>query len=199
MRRTLPIALILLTGCNAELPKEKVELFAAVALITWGMEEGNNKFSAERVDRKVSSDTVEYVIPPSKFDGMSLYVRSPRECVFDITTTPPKGQPRGMSQTINFNKATSFELEFMDRQEMSFPMVSVEGPQVYCERDNCQDEKGFLVLEFRGDMDADARRALALRRMRAIDYIKKSCPGKPWGRQPANTTTIVAAAGSNEV
>jgi hypothetical protein len=180
VRRLLPTVLIFLTGCNAELPADKVELFAAVAFVTWGMEEGNNKFSAQHVDRKVSSDTVEYIVPPSQIDGMSLYIKSPRDCVFEITTSAPKGQPRGMSQTVDFNKATSFELEFMNRQDLSFPMVYVEGPQVFCEREKCEDEKGFMVLEFRGDMDIDVRKALALRKRRAIDLIKKSCPGKPF-------------------
>jgi hypothetical protein len=180
MQRLLPAVLILLMGCNAELPKDKVELFAAVAFITWGMEEGNNKFGAEQVDRKISSDTVEYIVPPSNMDGMNMYVKSPRDCVFEITTSPPKGQPHGMSQTIDFNKATSLELNFMDRQELTFPMIYVEGPQVYCDRDKCEDEKGFMVLEFRGDMDIDTKKALALRKTRAINLIKQSCPGKPF-------------------
>lgn len=170
----------LLAGCDTELPKEKVELFAAVAFITWGMEEGNNKFSAQRVDRKVSSDALEYIVPPSSTEGMSMWVKSPRECVFNVSLSAPKGQSQGISQTIDFNKATSFELEFMNKQELSFPFVEIEGAQVYCERSECKDSKGFLVLEFRGDMSLEERRALALRRSRAIHLIKESCPGKPF-------------------
>src|SRR5260370_29397708 len=125
--------LTLLTGCNEELPKEKVELFAAVAFITWGMEEGNNKFGSERVDRKVLSDGLEYIVPPSKTDGMSMWVKSPRECVFDVTMSAPKGQPQGMSQTIDCNKARSFELEFLDKQDLNYPFIELEEPQVHYE------------------------------------------------------------------
>jgi hypothetical protein len=58
--------------------------------------------------------------------------------------------------------------------------VTIEGPQVYCERSECQDTKGFVVLDYRDDMPLEERRALALRRNRAVQLIKKSCPGKPF-------------------
>jgi hypothetical protein len=49
----LLVALSLLVAWKQELTKDNIELYAAVAYVTWGMEEGNNKFSAERVDRNM--------------------------------------------------------------------------------------------------------------------------------------------------
>ena len=99
--------LLLLAACKQELTRDKVELFAAIAYITWGMEEGNNKFSSERVDRNVLSDAVEYVVY-SKRDGpagMRMTIKSPRECVFTIGGV----RTDGVLHTLDFNKATKLE------------------------------------------------------------------------------------------
>src|SRR6266581_1225431 len=71
----------------------------------WGMEEGNNKFSAERVDRNILPDGVEYVVY-SKRDGpagMRMTVRSPKECVFTIGGMRTDGK----LITLDFNKTTN--------------------------------------------------------------------------------------------
>lgn len=140
------MALSLLVGCSPEqLPKEKVELLAAVAYITWGMEEGNEKFSAERVDRKVLPDGVEYVVD-SKRDGppgMSMRVKTPSECVFTVDS---REGAKGYLETIDFNKATTFKFGVE-----GFAYVEVEGPKVYCEDEKCKDSKFFFMLEQRGE------------------------------------------------
>lgn len=167
--------LLLLAACKQELTRDKVELFAAIAYITWGMEKGNNKFSSERVDRNVLSDAVEYVVY-SKRDGpagMRMTIKSPRECVFTIGGV----RTDGVLHTLDFNKAT--KLEFATPPNF-FAYVNVEGPQVFCEGDKCEDEKIFFMFEQRGTMALEENRAIAIRKMRAVDFIRKSCPGKPF-------------------
>ena len=81
MRYALLVIAVLpwLAGCKQELSKDAIELFAAIAFATYGMEEGNGKFSAERVDRRTLSDAVEYIVF-SKADGppgMTMTIKSP--------------------------------------------------------------------------------------------------------------------------
>jgi hypothetical protein len=177
MRRVpvLIAALTLLTGCDNELPKEKAELFAAVAYVTWGMEEGNNKFSADRVERKTLPDGVQYVVFSKKDGpaGMTMTVRSPKQCVFTIEGL----RTDGVLYTLDFNKATTFEFE---PSPDSFAYVNLEGPQIFCEGSECKDEKVFLMLEQRGSMALEENRAIGMRKSRAVEFIKKSCPGKPF-------------------
>jgi hypothetical protein len=167
-------ALVLLGGCEQELSKEKVELYAAVAYVTWGMEEGNDKFSAERVERKVLSDGVAYTVYSKKDGppGMVFTVKSPKECVFTLGGL----HTDGMLYTLDFNKATKFKFD-----ESNFlAYTELEGPQVYCEGKECKDEHGFMMLEQRGSIDLPENRLIARRKYRAIDLIRKSCPGKPF-------------------
>src|SRR5258707_32099 len=97
-------ALVVLGGGEQELSKDNVELYAAVAYVTWGMEEGNNKFSAERVDRRVLPDGVAYTVFSKKDGppGMIMTVKSPKECVFTLEGL----RTDGTLFTLDFNKAT---------------------------------------------------------------------------------------------
>jgi hypothetical protein len=165
---------LLLGGCEQELSKDKVELYAAVAYVTWGMEEGSNKFSAERVDRKVLPDGVAYTVY-SKNDGpagMVMTVKSPKECVFTLGGL----HTDGMLFTLDLNKATKFKFE----PSNFLAYTQLEGPQVYCEGTECKDEHGFMMLEQRGAMELEENRIIAQRKYRAIALIRKSCPGKPF-------------------
>jgi hypothetical protein len=168
-------ASMLPTGCDTELPKEKAELYAAVAYVTWGMEEGPNKFSAQRVERKTLSDAVQYTVFSKQEGpaGMTMTVRSPKQCVFTIEGM----RTDGVLHTIDFNKATTFEFE---SSPDSFAYVDLEGPQVFCEGIDCKNEKVFLMLEQRGSMSLEENRAIGIRKSRAVDFIKKNCPGKPF-------------------
>jgi hypothetical protein len=171
---TALIAALLLIGCQAKLSQDQIELLAAVAYITYGMEEGNNKFSSERVDRQVHSDEIEY-LTYSKSDepaDMHMRVRNPSACVFTVDT---RGDGKGYVEKLDFNQATKFEFGVM-----GFAYVTLTGPKVYCKEDRCEDDQAFLVLEQRGEMSLPENREIAARRMRAIDFIKKSCPGKPF-------------------
>ena len=169
------VALSLLVACKQELTKDKIELYAAVAFVTWGMEEGNNKFSAERVDRNILPDAVEYVVFSKKDDPapMRMTIKSPKECVFTI-----RGKwTDGTLEILDFNKATNFQFV---SSGFFLAYSEIEGPQVYCEGSKCEDEKMFFMLEQRGSVELEENRAIAIRKMRAVDFIRKSCPGKPF-------------------
>lgn len=170
----LLLFLLLLTACKQELTKEKIDTLAAVAYIVYGMEEGNNKFNAERVDRKILWDGLEYVVF-AKADGpagMTMRLKSPSECLFTIDT---RRDAKGYLETIDFNKATKFWFG-----TSFWGYVDVEGPQVYCRDDKCEDRQLFMMFGQRGDISLPENQALAIRMVRAINFLKKFCPGKPF-------------------
>jgi hypothetical protein len=87
----------------------------------------------------------------SALPAMRMTIKSPAECVFAISGT----RTDGTLEVIDFNKATT--LRFMAPRDF-FAYVEVEGPQVCCEGNKCEDEKYFFMLEQRGSVELEENR-----------------------------------------
>ncbi|TMJ68560.1 MAG: hypothetical protein E6G80_15575 [Alphaproteobacteria bacterium] len=106
-----------------------------------------------------------------------MNISSPQKCIFKtvVMTAYSKGTskesfyaPSNETSTFDFNKVQRFDLE-----EGNHPSVVIEGKGWLCKEGTCQDKTTMGISASRQD---DLIRAIESKR-RAIDFIKKACPG----------------------
>jgi hypothetical protein len=127
----------------------------------------------------------------------SKYVRyvyrlgNPEQCVFrfEDTTQFSKGDseeefnPQSSTNVLNshtFNFGAAHKFEFVDERWRHF--IVLEGPRVMC-----SEEGGYCENRWTSEISGMAHRRFdrggkeaALRRGRAVEVIKKACPGRPY-------------------
>ncbi len=187
----LPLALAsLVFGCGGQLSSDEAGLLDAVAFVTGGQEEGAIPQGFEtRWRRTVHERKIEYQsIGPNAGFGQandphrdSRHVRigvnitSPTKCVFKtvVTTEYSRGAGERFGDAtsevgaLDFNKVRRFDIEDGDS-----PNVVIEGSAWMCKQGGCQD---IITIGISAPRQQEARAIESKRR--AIDFIKKACPG----------------------
>jgi hypothetical protein len=182
----------LLFGCEGRLSSEEAGLLDAVAFVTGGQQEGAQPHGSEtRWRRTVDEREVRYdsirenagfgeANDPhrdSRHVKVSVSISSPQKCVFKTVTMTAysKGTsqqsfqaPSNETTTFDFSKVQRFDIEDGDQ-----PSVVIEGKGWQCKDSKCQDKTTFAISAPRAD---DLPRVIESKR-RAIDFVKKACPG----------------------
>jgi len=82
---------------------------------------------------------------------------------------------------LDLNKASRFEVEVKDITEtFSSAKIIIEGRGVECEKGKCKDEDTFPIIDYDVSKPTLKQRDLISRRERAIAFVQKTCPGKPY-------------------
>ncbi len=187
------LALFVPNAARAALSGADASLIDAVAFVLFGLEEGSDPGRGMPLKRTVKSDQIEYVQQfkhpdPSKASDPKIYsisvnIASPTACTFTAENAmdlPGDMAPPGKASTksiakIDLNTVTRFDTHtFKLDPSLSMASIQLEGYRVYCENDVCKDKTTFSR---RGE---DAKEPAMTRVSRAIDFIKKTCPGKPY-------------------
>ncbi len=197
--------LVLLGGCKQELSKDKIELFEAVMFAFNGMENNTQeKYRSQPWKRTIVGQTIEYVTfgdnsygfsddkinaktRDSSFVRYTEKISSPETCVFRMESLKEfsKGNSKEDFSAYDMGRGTiilhlmnaySFEMQY----EYHTANVHLQGPGVVCDlKGECANEWEQTVYpeDYRSP---DDKPASAIRREKAIELIKKVCPGKPY-------------------
>jgi hypothetical protein len=184
---------------NAKLSRADVALLDAFAFVMMDFEEGQNPGALTPTKRTVKDNSVEFFQPgqnqnasDNKVYGVWLDESSPEECVFVFNmrmSIPPQMLPKDIQNVPNpatvkydLNRMTRFEItKFPLNSTVTFFGVRLDGVQVQCENGQCKDKNVMDLSIGYNQLKTPALQAeFATRRERAIDFIKKSCPGKPY-------------------
>ena len=191
----LPLALAsLVFGCEAPLSSDEAGLMDAVAFVTGGQQEGAMPQGFEtRWRRTVHGREIEYQSVgshanfgqandphrDSRHVRIGVTITSPSKCVFKtvVTTEYSKGASResfgdvtSEAATLDFNKVRRFDIEDGDS-----PSVVIEGTGWMCKQSGCQD---IVKIGISAPRQEALTRTIESKQ-RAIDFIKKACPGMP--------------------
>ena len=166
----------------------------AVAFVTGGQQEGAMPQGFEtRWRRTVRGREIEYQSVgshanfgqandphrDSRYVRIGVTITSPKKCVFKtvVTTEYSKGASResfgdvtSEAATLDFNKVRRFDIEDGDS-----PNVVIEGTGWMCKQSGCQD---IVKIGISAPRQEALTRTIESKR-RAIDFIKKACPGMP--------------------
>ena len=191
----LPLALAsLVFGCGGQPSSDEAGLLDAVAFVIGGQQEGAISQGFEtRWRRTVHGREIEYQSigpnagfgqandphPDSRHVRIGVNVTSPTKCVFKtiVTTEYSRGASResfgdatSEVATLDFNKVRRFDIEDGDS-----PNVVIEGTGWMCKQSGCQDMVKIAISAPR----QEALTRTIESKQRAIDFIKKACPGTP--------------------
>jgi len=128
----------------------------------------------------------------SKFVKYVVRVSSPEPCLFRMDELESfskggssndfsSGLTRHLVWDLDLNKTSRFEVEVKDITEtFSSADIIIEGRGVECREGKCQDKDTFSIGEYDSEKPASEQRDLISRRERAIAFVQKTCPGKPY-------------------
>ncbi|WP_316214901.1 hypothetical protein [Bradyrhizobium sp. SZCCHNR2035] len=210
MRRVpiIVTALLALGGCKQELSKEKAELMDAVMFALYNIEENGKGRSGEQepLQRRVvnqsiefwrigrngigtSSDEINQKIRNSAFVRYKWVITSPEPCVFrkqEFTEfSKEKSQEDfsaytmgsiGSDGVVDLNKASRFVLI----SEPLLTQIVISGPAVHCVADGWCEDYFNTTIDVDGYTPRGEKPYLVQRKEKAIDLIRKACPGKAY-------------------
>jgi hypothetical protein len=84
-----------------------------------------------------------------------------------------------MIEILDLNNAVSFRMEGKGQRNLLGAIIVVQGPKVYCQHE-CKDLGIFSVLETSSRISDDPWHEVLKRKTKAIEFLRKSCPGKPF-------------------
>ena len=187
-----------MTPADAKLARSDIAMLDAIAFVVFDAEEGAPP-GGPPLKRTIKDSSIEYLQPMPNPDlsdrsvyGLTVEASSPEECIFTINLTinvpdkmKPPNSPSGIQKTgikVDLNRMKKFEVrKFPLNATVTFFGVSLEGTQIYCEDNKCKDKHISDMSVIYNVLKTPALQAEFLtRRERAIDFIKKSCPGKPY-------------------
>lgn len=159
---------------------EQTSLLEAVMLIMMGFEQGLLLPAAKNpLEFVINDDGVSYVLkeftPPRASQSYSLTakINSPSNCIFNlqIETDSPLGPG---SLRLDLTQMTHIEAARYHVPNLAFPIVLLEGTNVYCENDKCRNKRQFNLD---GGPNTDAAQIAKLAKVRdAVSLVKKACP-----------------------
>jgi hypothetical protein len=182
----------LVSGCGGTLGSDEAGLLDAVVFVTGGQQEGAMPQGFEtRWRRTVRGREIEYQSigqntgfgqandphRDSRYVRIGVTITLPQKCVFKTVTTTAysKGTskesfdaPSSEATTLDFNKVRRLDIE-----DGESPRVVIEGKAWMCKDSRCQDNTAIAISAPRQE---DLVRVIESKR-RAIDFIKKACPG----------------------
>ena len=182
----------MILGCEGRLSPDEAGLLDAVSFVIGGQQEGAQQQGFEtRWRRTVEGRQIQYESTrqntgfgeandphrESRHVKIDVNISSPQKCIFKtvVMTAYSKGTskesfyaPSNETSTFDFNKVQRIELE-----EGNHPSVVIEGKGWLCKEGTCQDKTTMGISASRQD---DLTRAIESKR-RAVDFIKKACPG----------------------
>jgi hypothetical protein len=200
-------ASMLLTGCEQELSKDKIDLLEAVMFAFNGIENNTQeKFRFQPWKRTIGGQTIEYVTfgnnsygfsdanlnaktKDSSFVRYTRKISSPETCVFYMQSVEEfsKGNSKedfsafaGGHEDDILHLMNAYRFEMIYDLEFHTSNVYLEGPAVVCDlKGSCQNAY-MQTGSPEDDRSSDEKPAKFARREKAVDLIKKACPGKPY-------------------
>lgn len=197
-------ALLALCGCSEELSKEEGELVDAFVFALDGFEENTlEKNTLQPWKRTVTGRTVEFATVrnnsiffssdelnaktrPSKFIRLSETITPLERCIFKKVSKQDWSKGASNTEfgaytttgdlTFNLNKAYRFEIVI----EGPSADAHIEGPAVICGTDGACGNEWSKQIFPEDYWSYDVRSPSVLRRDKAVELIKKACPGKPY-------------------
>lgn len=198
------VALLVLAGCTEKLSKEEGDLVDAFVFALENFEENTHpKFTLQPWKRTVTGRMVEFATVrnnsiffsddalnaktrPSKFIRLSETITPLEKCVFKKVSVQDwsKGASNAefgaytsRSELIfDLNKAHTFEI-VLDGPSAD---AHIEGPAVVCDTEgSCANEWSKQIFP-EDYYSYDVRSPSILRRDKAVELLKKACPGKPY-------------------
>ncbi|WP_338834117.1 hypothetical protein [Bradyrhizobium septentrionale] len=210
MRRLaiLTTALLALGGCKQELSKEKGELMDAVMFALYNIEENSKGRTGEQsplqrqiVDQSIefwrigrngigtSSDEINQKIQNSAYVRYKWIISSPEPCVFRKREFTEFSQGKsqedfsaytmggiGSDGVVDLNKASRFVL----LSEPPLTQIAITGPAVHCVADGWCENYFNTTVDIDGYTPRGEKPYVVQRKEKAIDLIKKACPGKAY-------------------
>jgi hypothetical protein len=202
----IPVCAAVLGGCFELQPtKEQAQLMDAMIFAVYDVEENTtDKFTLIPWKRDVRGEEIELhtvrnnsifwsdeetnrKTRPSKYIRYSYHISTPEKCVFRIRRVDEWSQ--GASETeftaytsaedivLDLNKAYRFEIDLRGPDAS----VHFEGPAVMCRRDVSWCQNSWSHQIFPVDYYSYGVRSPSVqRRDKAIELLKKACPGKPY-------------------
>jgi hypothetical protein len=182
----------LVFGCEGRLTSDEAGLLDAVVFVTGGQQEGAMPQGFETHWRRaVQGREIEYQSigqnagfgeandphRDSRNVRIGVRITSPQKCLFKtvVTTAYSKGASKESFNTAA-NEVTTLDLNKVHRLDIETgdsPSVVIEGKAWLCKEGRCQDSATIGISAPRQD---ELARAIESKR-RAIDFIKKACPG----------------------
>jgi hypothetical protein len=153
------------------------QLIDAMVFLAKGEEDGMPVEKSQPIKKTLKDGR--YVYEVSGFgEYLSIHAKSSKACVFELGQTfmGKDIQP----EVYDLNKAIRFTVERYFNESMGhYGQVVLEGGDVYCFNDTCTRYHSMTIKNTNQKPRQKQLEVLA-RNDRAIEFLKKACPGKPY-------------------